>query len=88
MKKIYRDQNYIIIEANGQILAIPASVSLYANIVTGTDSQEAAFLISGINSIRYVITEAEIIAGDWVDDLANVYSVASLTTFLRGNTGY
>jgi hypothetical protein len=88
MKKIYRDQNYIIIEADGGIIAIPASSSLYSNIITGTDRQEAAFQISGINSIRYVIIDSEIIAGDWVDDNSIAYDINTFTAFVRGNTGY
>lgn len=88
MKKIYRDQNYIIIEADGSIIAIPASSSLYSHTITGEDRQEAAFLIRGINRLQYTILEAEVDSGDWENDSAIVYTSATLIDFLRGNTGY
>jgi hypothetical protein len=87
MKKIYRDQNYIIIEADGQILALPATQSIYSHVITGEDRQEAALFIRG-NGGSYIIIESDIIAGNWEDDASNAYSVASMIIFLRTNTGY
>lgn len=88
MKKIFRDQNYIIIDADGQLLAFPATSSIYSHVITGEDRQEAAFLIRGIDRLQYTILESEVISGDWVDDLGSAYDVNSLTLFFRTNTGY
>tara|TARA_R110000772_G_scaffold51709_3_gene118587 strand:+ start:621 stop:890 length:270 start_codon:yes stop_codon:yes gene_type:complete len=89
MKKIYRDQNYIVIEANGQISAFPASLTIYSNIISGNnDQQDAAFLISSIDRIRFVIIEAEVIKGDWQDDRGTIYDIKTIVQFLRINTGY
>lgn len=87
MKKIYRDQNYIIIEADGQILALPATRSIYAHVIAGEDRQEAAFSINAIG-INFIIQESDISAGNWEDDASNPYSLASMEIFLRTNTGY
>lgn len=87
MKKIYRDNNYIVLEVDGEIIVFPATSSIYSHVITGTERQEAALSIRGVN-VSYVITEAEITAGDWEDNGAVVWTVPTLITFLRTNTGY
>lgn len=88
MKKIFRDQNYIVIDdGSTPIIVLPATSSIYSHVIAGEDREEAAFLISG-NGIRFTIFESEINSGDWQDDAANVYTIATLTSFLRINTGY
>lgn len=87
MKKIYRDNNYVIIEADGVILALPATQSIYSHVITGEDRQEAALSIrSGL--IDYVIIESDISAGNWEDDAAVLWTIPNLIDFLRINTGY
>ena len=88
MKKIYLDQNYIIIEADGNIIAIPATSSIYSHVITGEDRQEAAYSIRSTFGLNYVITEAEITAGDWEDADTVVWTNPNIVTFLRTNTGY
>jgi hypothetical protein len=86
MKKIYLDNNYIIIEVDGLISALPIRKTLYSHI-EDSDARSPAYLVydSTIYSIEILISE--VVAGDWTDENLVAWSDAALLTFLRTNTG-
>ena len=86
MKKIYLDNNYIIIEVDRLISALPIRKTLYSH-VENLELRTPAYLVydSTIYSIEILISE--VVAGDWTDENLVAWTDATLLTFLRTNTG-
>lgn len=86
MKKIYLDNNYIIIEVDGLISALPIRRTLYSH-VENTDARTPAYLVYDSNIYNIEILVSEVVAGDWTDESLVAWTDATLLTFLRTNTG-
>ncbi len=91
--KIYRDQNYIIIEKTGEVE--PYEMAIGKTVYTKREISEGVFAFtiseSGVDRLasgRINILVSEVSEGNWSKDGEMVYTEATLTEFLRGNTGF
>tara|TARA_R110000751_G_scaffold102728_4_gene197764 strand:- start:843 stop:1244 length:402 start_codon:yes stop_codon:yes gene_type:complete len=86
MKKIYLDQNYIIVEQDGLISALPIIRTLYSH-VENLELRKPAYLIYDSNIYSIEILISEVIAGNWLNAEKKAWTDEELLRFLRGNTG-
>ena len=94
MNKIYRSGNYIIVETeNGVNSEFAISKTVYTSRENPqTNNFEFVLVETGVGSDasgKIRIQEDDVDAGDWfLEDGITEYTVESLTTFLRENTGF
>ena len=88
MHKIYRDNNYLIVEYGGELYNFSIINTIYSRYTDGgVDRIEIVEgVVFGNSPKRFVIIVTDVVAGDWEDNLAVVYTLATLTAFFRENT--
>ena len=88
MHKIYIDNNYLIVEYGGELYNFSIINTIYSRYTDGgVDRIEIVEgVVFGNSPKRFVIIATDVVAGDWEDNLAVVYTLATLTQFLRINT--
>ena len=87
MSKIYRSGNYIIIEKDGKVYEYAISKTVY----TFDNDKTISLIESNVGEDaqgKTKIFTTDINLGLWENDLAVVYTVPTLITFLRENTGF
>lgn len=91
--KIYRDQNYIIVERAGEVE--PNEMAIGKTVYTKRQISDRVFAFtvseSGVDSLasgRINILVSEVSEGNWSSDADEPYTEETLTDFLRGNTGF
>jgi len=87
MFKIYRSGNYVIVEKDGKVYEYAIGKTVYT-----FDNADTIFLIeSNVGEDAQGTTRistVDVVAGDWEDDGAVVYTIGTLITFLRENSGF
>ena len=88
---IYKSDNYIIVEKDAKVYEYAINKTVYTqNDEGGIEKIEVIESnVSSRASGRTTILISEVTAGEWLDaPTGNPYTVASLVTFLRQNTGF
>lgn len=83
MNQIWKDLNYILVLLDGETIPLeyPCGKSVYSEMATRITLHEDG-------KGTFTIDKADIIAGEWEDNLSNVLSENDVITFLRTNTGF
>jgi len=89
MDKIFRDNNYLIIESGGTRYNLTVLNTVYNRYLDGDGRDviqifQNAPLNSGAKQV--IIDVVDVTGGNWENDLAVIYTVPSLEAFLRLNT--
>jgi len=89
MDKLYRDNNYLIIEIGGVRFNLAAINTVYNRFLDGEGRDIIQIFQNGPSNggaKEAIIDVVDVAGGNWVDNLAVVYTVSSLEAFLRINT--
>jgi len=89
MDKLYRDNNYLIIEIGGVRFNLAAINTVYNRFLDGEGRDIIQIFQNGPSNggaKEAIIDVVDVAGGNWVDNLAVVYTVPSLEAFLRINT--